>query len=533
MKYVAIIIGMFWGCIALQAKASPDSFGQIIVHSYDSIRMEMIKTACVIEGINPGVISESMEQLIKQSDIELKNNDARECDSLVRTIRANLMGRLLMLNYDKENVILSRFCVHKEEMNRLREEITDFQKAQKDGDFSHFQKKYPNSKFLALIHDAKKNHDAGWKDMILIVAIISIVISTMLVMGYLIYKFRRKNSVLSNMQRMKSQEGNDNNSIRPVPQQEEPKQEKSFQNHGRDDNGLNNVEETVDVASVNAFAERNDNCVVVGTSVIGNSHVSMGLPCQDNCKYAYIKDGWGIAITSDGAGSAKHSETGSRIVVERGMHYFRSVMGQKKWIENNVLPTEAEWSNIAYITLKAIRDDMEAFANTHKIELGSLSATIIVVIHTPLGFLTTHVGDGRAGYKDDTNEWKALISPHKGEEANQTIFLTSDFWNIPYYVMSGVMVPESHVVRCRPVAFTLMSDGCEHTAWQCNTKNEYTGMYYDPNKPYDRFFDPLVEDILKDVKPDLQTCWARFIISGNKSFKNEPDDKTMILGIIK
>lgn len=553
MKHIAVVIGMLLGCITLQAKTSPDGFRQIVVHAYDSIRIEMIKTACVIEGVkapdflkeisengvdsalvhNPDAISKSMEQLIRQSDIGLRNDDIRECDSLVRTIRANLMGRLLMQNHDKENIILSSFCVHKEEMNRLREEIIDFQKAQKGGDILHFQKKHPNSKFLALIPDEKKNHDAGWKDMILIVAIISIIISTMLVMGYLIYKFRRKNRVLSNMQRMKSQEGSDNNSIRPVPQQEEPKQEKPFQNHGKDDNGLNNAEETVDAASVNAFAERNDNCVVVGTSVIGNSHISMGLPCQDNCKYAYIKDGWGIAITSDGAGSAKHSEIGSRIVVERGMHYFRSVIGQKKWIENNVLPTEAEWFNIAYTTLKVIRDDMEAFANTHKIELGSLSATIIVVIHTPWGFLTTHVGDGRAGYKDDTNEWKALISPHKGEEANQTIFLTSGFWNIPYYVMSGVMVPESHVVRCRPVAFTLMSDGCEHTAWQCNTKNEHTGIYYDPNKPFDRFFDPLVEDILKDMKPDLQTCWARFIISGNKSFKNEPDDKTMILGIIK
>lgn len=559
MKQIAVIIGTLLGCIALQmqAKTSPDSrFRQIIVHSYDSIRIGMIKTACTIERIKnpdflkeisengvdsalalyPNAISKTMVQLIKQSDIELKSHDIRECDSIVRTIRANLMGRLLIQEQDKEDVILSKFRTHKEEMDSLEEEITDYQKARQNGDFSHFQKKHPKSKFLTLIPEKKKIHDtdSGWKNWVLPVSVaIIIIISVMLVMGYLIYKLRKKNRTLSHMQLMKPQDGNGNNSIQPTPQKEEPEQEQPFRNHDRDDSRLNHAEGNVDATSVNAFAERNDNCVVVGTSVIGNSHISMGLPCQDNCKYAYIKDGWGIAITSDGAGSAKHSEIGSRIVVERGMHYFQSAIGQKKWIENHSLPTEAEWSNIAYVTLKAIRDDMEAFANTHKIELGSLSATIIVVVHTPLGFLTTHVGDGRAGYKDDTNEWKALISPHKGEEANQTIFLTSDFWNIPYYVMSGVMVPESHVVRCRPAAFTLMSDGCEHTAWQCNMKNEHTGIYYDPNKPFDRFFDPLVEDISNDIKSDLQTSWARFITSGNHSFKNEPDDKTMILGIIK
>lgn len=176
---------------------------------------------------------------------------------------------------------------------------------------------------------------------------------------------------------------------------------------------------------------------------------------------------------------------------------------------------------------------MEKFADTKDLNLSSLSATIIVVIHTPIGFLTTHVGDGRAGYKDDSNEWKALIAPHKGEEANQTIFMTSGFWERPYYVMSGVMVPESHVVRCRPVAFTLMSDGCEHTAWLCNKKNEKTGVFYDPNKPFDRFFNPLVEQLAKNTNTDLRTEWVKYIGSGNDSFRNESDDKTMVLGVIK
>ena len=300
----------------------------------------------------------------------------------------------------------------------------------------------------------------------------------------------------------------------------------------------NEKEIEIDLKEVHAFAEYNDNWVVVGASVIGNSHVSMGIACQDSSKYVYLKDGWGIAITSDGAGSAKHSDIGSRIAVERGLYYFQSVINQKRWIEKEEFPTEAEWTNIAYYTLKAIRDDMENYASTRHIELNSLNTTIIVVVHSPYGFLVSHIGDGRAGYKSKDSDWCSLITPHKGEEANQTIFLTSDFWNLQYYVMSGVMVPESHVVLCNPLIFTLMTDGCERTAWRCNTMDENTGMFSDPNKPFARFFDPLLKNLAsaeknEGGKAELRNRWAKFIINGNNSFKDEPDDKTLILGTFK
>ena len=77
-----------------------------------------------------------------------------------------------------------------------------------------------------------------------------------------------------------------------------------------------------------------------------------------------------------------------------------------------------------------------------------------------------------------------------------------------------------------------MSDGCEHTSWQCNIKDEKTGVYYDPNKPFSRFFDPLLKTMNNNVA-DMKDNWIRFIASGNESFINEPDDKTMILGMIK
>lgn len=279
-----------------------------------------------------------------------------------------------------------------------------------------------------------------------------------------------------------------------------------------------------------------DNFVsIIGASVIGNSHISMNLPCQDSCGYEKLGNGWGIAVTSDGAGSAEHSETGSKIVISRTIEHFRHYLISKAWTTNNYIPTDAEWTQVAYNTIKAVYDDMKNFAKAKTLEVKSLNATLIVVIHTPYGLLVCHVGDGRAGYRNASEEWKSIITPHKGEEANQTIFVTSDFWCIPNYVMSGVMVPECRVIKDIVTAFTLMSDGCESTSWLYNQQNE-NGSFYDPNMPFPKFFDPLTESLKKMHDDNISTDerlegWRELLTTGGK-FAKEPDDKTMILGLI-
>lgn len=528
MKHFAAIIVLVFGCNSLLANNQNREIERILFQSYDSIRNEMIKTACEIGGIKDSailkMISEGrvdsalansqidsvMIQLINLSNKKLSGTDYKKYNDISRSIRANFMGQLLINNYKREDAILRNFKIHKLGLDSLYNETSDYMNAiGNDSALKAFQARYPDSKFCKLISSKKKKTSDENVDYVLIAIIATIAIAIILAMLYFAVELKKSKRTIVKMQNQR---------------------DIKLDRNKRD---TSKISDKIDFDKINAFAEHNDNWTIVGTSVIGNSHISMDLPCQDSNKYVYLRQGWGIAITSDGAGSAKHSDVGSRIVVERGIHYFQSVIEQKKWIENGLLPTEAEWTSIAYTTLKAVRDDLEKFSVSKNLDFKSLSATIVVVIHSPYGFLVTHVGDGRAGYKDDTGAWNALITPHKGEEANQTIFLTSDFWNLSYYVMSGVMVPESHVCLCKPQAFTLMSDGCEHTAWQCNMKDEKTGRYYDPNKPFDRFFNPLIDDLVLESQDDLKNRWSKFIISGNSSFMNEPDDKTMILGVLK
>lgn len=287
----------------------------------------------------------------------------------------------------------------------------------------------------------------------------------------------------------------------------------------------------------NAFAKDADDWIVVGASVTGNGHIGSGKPCQDNHKYEYLGDGWGIAIVSDGAGSAEKSEIGSKVVAYRGVTLFKELIASKEWQTRNELPTDKEWEESAYKVLFELRNNMEEVANKNNIPIKALSATAIVVIHTPKGLLVTHIGDGRAGYKNKEGNWLPLITPHKGEEANQTIFVPHDGWNIPFLNMSGTRVPESVVIREKPYGFVLMSDGCETTTWLWNQKKEGAERYYDPNKPHTPFFKSLDEQLQKFRKQNTDLTeraksWWKFIESGNDSFVRETDDKTMILGVL-
>ncbi len=277
--------------------------------------------------------------------------------------------------------------------------------------------------------------------------------------------------------------------------------------------------------------------IVVGASVQGNGHRKMELPCQDNHGYEYLGDGWGIAIVSDGAGSAKYSHMGSAATVARAMFHFKDLIEQKGWKQKGILPTEGEWLKLSYQMLKKVHDEIAALAAHNHCEPKDLNATLIVLIHTPLGLLVVHVGDGRAGYRDMDGHWLSLITPHKGEEANQTIFMESNFWNIPFFEMSGVLVPESVVLLAPVSGFALMSDGCESTSWLCNQFNEETKKYYDPNVPFDKFFEPLMETLFSFRNESMSLHergqkWYAFIKEGNHAFIKETDDKTMILAAL-
>jgi hypothetical protein len=194
-------------------------------------------------------------------------------------------------------------------------------------------------------------------------------------------------------------------------------------------------------------------------------------------------------------------------------------------------PDELQWNEDAVRTWLEVRHDLQEYAKSKGLTANSLGSTAIVVIFSRRHILATHIGDGRAAYRNDQGEWKAIMVPVKGEEANQTVFLTSltpkNHSTFPF---------ESRVISDRITGFALMSDGCERAAFECLIKGA-DGKMMDPNLPYPRFFEPLVSQLRKNKRAgmstdDLHDKWQTFIEKGNNVLASEIDDKTMILGVL-
>ncbi len=279
--------------------------------------------------------------------------------------------------------------------------------------------------------------------------------------------------------------------------------------------------------------------LIVHTSEPGKSHLKAKppIPCQDSHAVLPLNEGWGIAVSCDGAGSAKLSHEGSKFVAEAAIQLFKEIITKNKWVIKNTLPKEADWEKLSLKALKKLRYDLIQYGEEKKYDSSDLACTVIVVIYSPIGLLCTHIGDGRAGYQDKKGHWKAILSPHKGEEANQTIFITSNPWLSNEFKMSGVKVPESTVIKDPPKAFTLMSDGCEAHSFELGYFDKQKEKFIEKNNPYPKFFNPILQTILSMKKENLTqeemlAKWSKFVKEGTPKLKNEPDDKTLIIGVL-
>jgi hypothetical protein len=267
---------------------------------------------------------------------------------------------------------------------------------------------------------------------------------------------------------------------------------------------------------------------IFGASVIGSSHVKHNKPCQDTFATAKLVDdgSWGIAVISDGMGSARHAEIGSRFVAKTSIKEFMYLVQKNDWLKMQKLPLYQEWKTAAEQTFVAIRRSMNSFAANENYHLNDLKCTVIVIIYSPYGILSTHIGDGRAAYQDNDNRWHAMMIPYKGEEANSTCSITDPR-----------LIIESRLIDTSVKSFVLMSDGCEKSAFRCSVFNEDSQKWFDPNEPYTPFLVPLVQDVVDEFNHqysmnDIVHKIEKILISGTKQLQEETDDKTIIIGVM-
>lgn len=264
-------------------------------------------------------------------------------------------------------------------------------------------------------------------------------------------------------------------------------------------------------------------------SVLGKSHLNHGIPCQDSCfcKLIESEKDWGIAIVSDGAGSSKFSDISSNHVVIEGFQKFSAAILESSWYKTNELPTKEEWDEMTKKVISNIREELFNLSEKEEHKIGDFHATIIVIVFTPIGILSSHIGDGRAGYCDENGCWHNIFQPHKGEYANETLFITSGSENWHKNI-------DNAIIEKKISAFFLLTDGCENGCYELTVKDE-EGNFDIINQPFPPFFNPIVkilnEFFIENSEQDkINEEWKNFLSDGSP-FANEPDDKTLVIGI--
>lgn len=269
-------------------------------------------------------------------------------------------------------------------------------------------------------------------------------------------------------------------------------------------------------------------------SKIGSSHILEGMPCQDSSKVEYIQDSdFIIAAISDGAGSCSNSQIGSSFLVGRAIEKIATRVKLNDWFQNIDLELNREnWRREAFLLFTELKEELKTKANELEYDFKSLSATLIIAVSNGKFIACANVGDGRAAFRNIESEWLPMVIPTKGEEANQTLFITSDLWDI-----NNESEYFGSFYYSNPItAFTLLSDGCERASFEILKYIEEEDKYYDPNSPFKPFFEPNYSNLLrlKEANVDqnrINELWGDFIEKGNPKLISETDDKSMILSV--
>jgi len=154
----------------------------------------------------------------------------------------------------------------------------------------------------------------------------------------------------------------------------------------------------------------------VNAQVTGSSHERTATPCQDSMACESVNGSTFLAVVADGAGSASHSEHGSKLVVDTVMAHARFCLAEG----------ETDLREILYNGIAEARVRLIELASVIGVGLREVSTTVLAVIIAPHDGVAMQIGDGVIAISEDINEWCWVMWPQHGEFINTTSFLTDD-----------------------------------------------------------------------------------------------------------
>jgi hypothetical protein len=249
----------------------------------------------------------------------------------------------------------------------------------------------------------------------------------------------------------------------------------------------------------------------LSASVIGSSHITAGMECQDNhlCKEIQTADGPVlIAVVSDGAGSATKSAVGSRLLCEvisdKTDEFFKE-NGKLEQINSRLI---ANW-------IQFFRDEIMLQAESDGVSDREYACTLVGGIIGTKESAFFQVGDGAIVYSSLTSEpYTLAFWPERGEYENTTFFVTqSSFLDQLQFML----------VRETVTDLAALSDGLQRLALNYQARTAHPLFF-------SGLFSPLRNTGLGKLA-ELNTQLASFLASPKINERTD-DDKTLVIAAL-
>jgi len=147
-----------------------------------------------------------------------------------------------------------------------------------------------------------------------------------------------------------------------------------------------------------------------GMSIVGSSHVSRGIVCQDSHKVKRLMNGLVIAAIADGVGSSLHSDIASAIAVDTVVDYCESML-LKLTFKPSVNKLE-EIIREAY-TEAQLNIEKESAAMNNPIT--DFDTTLSMIIYDGKKIVYGHCGDGGIIGLTNQGDYVKITEPQKTE----------------------------------------------------------------------------------------------------------------------
>ena len=242
----------------------------------------------------------------------------------------------------------------------------------------------------------------------------------------------------------------------------------------------------------------------IAQSQQGSSHVADDIRCQDSNRVCIVGENAAstlIACIADGAGSAQHSDVGSRIACETVIEKARACFDEHGGFDEMQRDDALIWC-------EEIQQRIHDAALDRNCSERDLATTLSVAIVAPSLSIFFQIGDGGIIVRSH-GVYGIVFWPQSGEYANSTNFVTVDDFRDRLDFLSLKF-------DCADVA--LLTDGLQRLA-----------LALDHRTPHVRFFEPLF-NVLR-ASNDVVTLNEGLLgfLSSEAVQTRSDDDTTLIL----